>query len=227
MKKINLVLADDELLFRQGIKALLSKHNNLSVLFDVSNGEELIQFLSSTEELPEILLMDLKMPIMNGVEATKVIKQKFPEIKIIALTSYFSKPFIVNMISLGAVAYLAKNSSPALMLKTISEVSEKGFFYDQKVMTYIHEGLLNPKEKKVKSKFDATYFTERELEVLQLITQQYTTHEIGDQLFISPRTVEGHRNNLMLKTGVKNMAGLVIYGLKNKLVTIDSIDFDF
>ena len=161
------------------------------------------------------------MPNLNGVETTKLIRKEFPDIKIIALTSYFSKPFIVNMISIGAVAYLAKNSTPSLMITTIEEVAEKGFHYDQKVMKFIQESLISPSNKRLKSNFDTTYFTKREIEVLELICKQFTTNEIGDKLFISPRTVDGHRNNLLLKTESKNVAGLVVYAIQNKLISLD------
>ena len=218
-KTITLALADDELLFRQGLKAILGKLKNIDILFDAVDGNDLMDQLRSATVLPEVIITDLKMPGLNGVEATKLIRKEFPDIKIIALTSYFSKPFIINMISIGAVAYLAKNSTPKLMLTTIEEVAEKGFYYDAQVMKFIHEGLLNS-EKKLKSKFDTTYFTNREKEVLELICKQCTTNEIAEALFISPRTVEGHRNNLLLKTESKNVAGLVIYAIQQKIVTL-------
>ena len=218
-KTITLALADDELLFRQGLKSILGKAKNLDILFDAEDGNDLMIKLRSADILPEVIITDLKMPNLNGVEATKLIRKEFPDIKIIALTSYFSKPFIINMISIGAVAYLAKNSTPKLMLTTIEEVAEKGFYYDTQVMKFIHEGLLNS-EKKLKSQFDTTYFTNREKEVLELICKQCTTNEIAETLFISPRTVEGHRNNLLLKTESKNVAGLVIYAIQQKIVTL-------
>jgi DNA-binding NarL/FixJ family response regulator len=225
MDKINIALADDELLFLQGLKAILGNEERINILFDAKDGDELIQQLREAKILPEIVVTDLKMPNLNGVEVTKIIHKEFPEIKVIALTSYFSKPFILNMISIGAVAYLAKNSTPALMIKTIEEVYEKGFYYDGKVMQYVHESITNPKDKKIKSTFDTNYFTKREIEVLDLICKQFTTVDIGEKLFISPRTVEGHRNNLLLKTESKNVAGLVIYALKNKLVSLDNNSF--
>ena len=218
---ITLAIADDELLFRQGLIAILSKSKYLNILFDADNGKDLIEKLRSSKTLPEIVITDLKMPELNGVEATKLIRKEFPSIKIIALTSYFSKPFIINMLSIGAVAYLAKNSTPKLMLTTIEEVSEKGFYYNDQVMKFIHESIANPENKKIKSKFDNTFFTKREKEVLQHICLQKTTNEIAESLNISPRTVEGHRNNLLIKTESKNVAGLVIYAIENKLVTIN------
>ena len=223
--KIKIVLADDELLFRQGLRAILENNENIEVLFGTENGQDLIQSLRTAEQLPEIVITDLKMPELNGVEVTKLIRNEFPQIKVIALTSYFSKPFILNMISIGAVAYLAKNSTPALMIKTIEEVAKKGFYYDDQVMQYIHESIINPADKKVKSSFDTNYFTKREIEILELICKQFTTSDIAEKLFVSPRTVEGHRNNLLLKTESKNVAGLVIYALKNKLVSLENNSF--
>ncbi|MEJ6792807.1 MAG: response regulator transcription factor [Lacinutrix sp.] len=205
--KIKIALADDELLFRQGLKTILESNDTIDVLFDTENGQHLIDLLTNTKILPEIVITDLKMPELNGVEVTKPIRKRFPNIKVIALTSYFSKPFILNMISIGAIAYLAKNSTPDLMIKTIVEVSKKGFYYDEQVMKYIHESIVNPTDKKVKSNFDTNYFTKREIEVLKLICKQLTTNDIAETLFISPRTVEWHRNSLLLKTESKNIAG--------------------
>lgn len=219
-KIIKIALVDDELLFRQGLKSILSLDKEIEILFDASDGEDLLKQLKGASVLPDIIVTDLNMPILNGVETTKVLRTDYPEIKIIALTSYFSKPFIVNMISLGAVGYLAKNSTPELMITTIKKVNEVGFYYDQQVMKHIQDGLLNPSKKLTRSKFDNAYLTRREKEVLELICKEYSTNEIAETLSISPRTVEGHRNNLILKTGVKNIAGLVVFALSNNLVSI-------
>lgn len=219
--KITLALADDELLFRQGINAILSKHQDFEVLFDAADGSELINLLRATEQLPQIVITDLNMPELSGVEVTKIIKDEFPDIKIIALTSYFTKPFVLNMISSGAVAYLAKNSTPKLMIHTILQVAEKGFYYDETVLKFIQEGMLSGGLNKVRSKFDAKFISRREREVLELICQQFTTPEIAEKLFISPRTVEGHRTNLLLKTDSKNIAGLVVFAIQNEMVDLN------
>lgn len=219
--KITIALADDELLFRQGLMSILSNEDNIDVLFDAEDGKDLLDKLRASKTKPSIIITDLKMPNLNGVEVTKIIRKQFPDIKIIALTSYFTKPFIVNMISIGAVAYLAKNSTPALMLKTINEVSKKGFFYNGKVLKYVQDDMSKTKTKKAKINFDTTHFTKRELEILKLICKQLTAKDIAEKLYISDRTVEGHRNTLLTKTDSKNIAGLVIYALKHKLVNLD------
>ncbi|MEE9407022.1 MAG: response regulator transcription factor [Polaribacter sp.] len=220
MKKINIVIADDEQLFRSGIHFLLAREQNFNIIFEAENGKELIDFIANTEEFPDVILMDLKMPEMNGVEATKVIHKTHPDIKIIALTSYDGKSFITNMIDVGASSYLLKNTSPKMVVHTINEVYEKGFYYDEKVLKIIHENIISSSGKRIKSDLDKKLLSKREIDVLELICEQCTTSEIAEKLFISPRTVEGHRNNLLLKTQSKNVAGLVIYGIQKKLVEI-------
>mgnify|MGYP000383259802 FL=1 len=220
MKKINIVIADDEQLFRSGIKFLLEREENFNVIFEAENGKELIDFTTNTEEFPDVILMDLKMPEINGIEATKIIHKTHPDIKIIALTSYGGKSFITNMIDVGASSYLMKNTSPKMVVHTINEVFEKGFYYDEKVLSIIHENIISSSGKRIKSDLDKKLLSNREIDVLELICEQYTTSEIAEKLFISPRTVEGHRNNLLLKTQSKNVAGLVIYGIQKKLIEV-------
>ena len=124
------------------------------------------------------------------------------------------------MIDVGASSYLLKNTSPKVVIHTINQVFEKGFYYDDKVLKTIHENLLSSSGKKIKSDLDKKLLSNREREVLELICAQLTTSEIAEKLFISPRTVDGHRNNLLLKTGSKNVAGLVIYGIQKKLIEL-------
>jgi len=218
---IKIAIADDEELFRQGISFILNKEMNFEIIIQAADGADLIEQLSVCDDLPEIILMDLKMPNLNGVEATKIIKKGYPDVKIIAITSYYSKPFISNMIATGAVAYLAKNTPPKEVIATVNAVAVKGFCYNENVMQVIQENMLNPNAKPTRSYFDVDYLTKREAEVLKLICDQKTTNEIADQLFISPRTVEGHRNNLLLKTEAKNTAGLVIFAFQHKIVVLE------
>jgi len=216
---IKIILVDDEVLFRKGISFLLSREENIEVIFEASDGVELIDFLKGDNPKPDIVIMDLKMPLLNGIEATKIIHRDFSDIKIIALTSYDSKSFIANMIDVGAVSYLVKNTTPQELFATINEVSTKGFYYSEYVMDIIQNDLIA--NKKTKCSFDTSFITSRELEVLQLICKQKSTVEIGEKLFISPRTVEGHRNNLLLKTESKNIAGLVVYAIQNAIVSLE------
>ncbi len=221
--KIKVVLADDEELFRVGMSHILSKDDEIEIIFQASNGKELIEYLTSSKELPDIIIMDIKMPELNGVEATKSIHQEYPEISIIALTTYNTKPFIRNMIDVGASAYLVKNSPTQKVLHTIKQVYYNGFYYDSFVMEAV-KSLKNSERSESRTFFDDDFITQREKEVLELICRQKTSQEIADQLFISKRTVEVHRKNLLEKTGVKNLAGLVVFAIKNNLVSLSIIE---
>jgi len=216
--KINVAIVDDEELFRVGISYILSRDEKINIVFDASNGEELLTYLSETSALPDVIIMDIKMPKLNGVEATKIITKTYPQISIIALTTYNTKPFIRNMIDVGASAYLVKNSSPSEVLHTIKQVYFNGFYYNKEVLKIINRRFSLNKNGSKKSVFDDKFLTSREKEILELICHQYTTAEIGDKLCISPRTIEVHRKNLLVKAGVKNSAGLVIFAITNNLV---------
>ncbi|KFF04079.1 response regulator transcription factor [Flavobacterium reichenbachii] len=218
-ESIKIALVDDEVLFRKGIAFLLQREDNIEILFEASNGIELISQLDENEVKPDIIVMDLKMPVLNGVEATKIIRKSFPDIKIIALTSYDSKSFIANMINVGAVAYLIKNTTPKDLIITINEVSKKGFYYNENVLKTIQETIISSKN--TRGVLETSFLSPREIEILQLICQQKTTSEIAEHLFLSPRTVEGHRNNLLLKTESRNIAGLVVYAIQNEIATLN------
>ena len=218
MNKIKLLLADDEELFRKGISFLLQRQDNIQILYEANNGSEVLEYLKSSSIHPDIILMDLKMPMLNGVEATKLINKEFPSIKIIALTSYNTKSFIANMIDIGAASYIVKNSSPEEMITTINQVIEKGFYYNEEVLNVIQENLINNNRKNIF--FEDIILTKREREILELICNQNSTQQIAEKLFISPRTVEGHRNNLLLKTDSQNSAGLVVFAIQNKIVIL-------
>ncbi|WP_316635689.1 response regulator transcription factor [uncultured Flavobacterium sp.] len=215
---IKIALVDDEVLFRKGISFLLQREDNIEVVFEASNGEDLISKLEEIETKPDIIIMDLKMPVLNGVEATKIIRKLFPEIKIIALTSYDTKSFIANMIQVGAVAYLIKNTTPKDLIRTINEVNKKGFYYNKNVLRTIQETIVSSKN--TKGNLETSFLSPREIEILQLICQQKTTSEIAEKLYLSPRTVEGHRNNLLLKTESRNIAGLVVYAIQNEIADL-------
>lgn len=215
---IKIALVDDEVLFRKGIAFLLQREDNIEIIFEASNGEELVNKLLENEVKPDIIIMDLKMPVLNGVEATKIIRKSFPEIKIIALTSYDSKSFIANMIQVGAVAYLIKNTTPKDLIKTINEVNKKGFYYNESVLKTVQETIVSSKNSK--GNLETSFLSPREIEILQLICLQKTTSEIAEHLFLSPRTVEGHRNNLLLKTESRNIAGLVVYAIQNEIAVL-------
>jgi DNA-binding NarL/FixJ family response regulator len=217
---IKIILADDEELFRKGVSFLLQREENIEIVFEASNGQELIDYLHQNENYPDIILMDLKMPFLNGVEATKIIHKDFPVIKVIALTSYNTNSFIANMIDVGAASYLVKSASPQEMIDTVNEVAEKGFFYNENVMQVIQQDIVKSSSN-ARSVLDSDYFTNREREILLMICQQYSNVEIAEKLFISARTVEGHRTNVLVKSGARNIAGLVVFAIQNKIISLE------
>jgi DNA-binding NarL/FixJ family response regulator len=215
---IKIVVVDDEVLFRKGIIFLLQREKSFNVVHEAGDGEELIAYLKETPELPDIILIDINMPNINGVEATKSIRKDYPDSKIIALTSYHTPLFIANMIQEGAASYLIKNAHPEEMIRTIKEVADKGFYYNEKVLQVLSDNI-SP-NKTLMNVLSDDFLTPREKEVLELICLQYNTSEIADKIFLSPRTVEGYRNTLLLKTQTKNVAGLVVFAIQNRLVNL-------
>lgn len=220
--KIKIILVDDEVLFRKGISFILQRDGRFEIIAEASNGQELIDVLESGIN-PQIILMDLKMPLLNGVETTKIVNERFKECRVIALTSYNTPAFIANMIQIGASSYLVKSSSPEEVVTTIAEVADKGFYYNEHVMKVIHANIIQNKGEQIKSVFDVNHLTPREKEVLELICKQYSTNEIADKLCVSPRTIDGYRNQLLEKSGAKNMAGLVVFAIQNNFVDLDKI----
>lgn len=217
--KIKIIIADDEDLFRNGIYYILMA-NDFDVVFEASNGAALMEYLRNTLQHPDVILMDIKMPMLNGVEATKQIAIQFPDIKIIALSSYITSTFISNMLLVGAVSYIPKNASPQEMITTINNVVETGYYYNDFMRQYISQSKLESTLHD-RTIFDDNLLTKREYEILQLICKQKSATEIAELLDLSPRTIEGHRNNLLIKTVSKNVAGLVLYAIRNKMIDLD------
>jgi DNA-binding NarL/FixJ family response regulator len=214
---IQIALADDEALFRRGMRLILEDYPDIRVAFEAENGEDLLQKIRQAADPPDVLLLDLKMPVLSGVEAARIIREQFPSILIVVLSSHVSKSFIINMIEIGAAAYLGKNAHPDEVIETVRTVREKGFFYNAMVMEVIRDTMSGKPIPRPTHDFEVE-LTAREKEVLQLICAEYTTQEIAEKLFISARTVDGHRNNLLSKLGCRNTAGLVVYAIQHNLV---------
>jgi DNA-binding NarL/FixJ family response regulator len=217
---IYVAIADDEALFRRGMRLILQDYDDLRIVLEAENGEDLLSKIRASDELPDVLLLDLKMPGMSGIEAAEVIRREFPSILIVVVSSHVSKAFILNMIEMGAAAYLGKNAHPDEVVETIRMVRARGFYYNAAVMETIRENIMGKNPVKPQRGFQVE-LTSREKEVLQLICEECTTQEIADRLFISSRTVEGHRNNLLSKLGCRNTAGLVVYAVQSGLVKIE------
>ncbi len=216
MTPIKIALADDEALFRQGLKLLIDSIPDIEVVLEAGDGQELLDLLAECTELPDILLLDLQMPVLDGVKTTQQLHKKFPSIDVIVLSTHFTRSFITNMIDMGACSYVAKDTDPKDLAYTIREVYRNGFYYSKPVIEFLNKKSL---AKNTKSGFSIS-LTAREIDVLELICNQMTTAEIAEALYISPRTVEGHRKNMLSKLNCKNTAGLVVYALENNLVQL-------
>lgn len=213
MNKVDIYIVDDHGLFRQGLKLLLSNLSFIDKIFEANNGEEFITGLKNNPV--DVALVDIEMPVMNGIEATKRAREIQPGIKILALSMYSDKNYYLSMIDAGACGFLLKNSNFEEVEKAITDVcNDKSYISIEilnDIMKYPDKANLNVIESEL---------TERETEVLLLICKGQTNNEIADKLVLSKRTVDKHRENLLLKTQSKNTANLVIYAIKNGLLQI-------
>jgi DNA-binding NarL/FixJ family response regulator len=218
MKTITIAIADDQLLFRRGMAAIINNFEGMSVVCETDNGNKLLTFLETTTQRTDVILMDLSMPELNGIDTMKIIHEKYPDQKVIILSIHNEEKFVVHLIELGANAYLFKNAEPQDVENAIRGVVEKGFYFSESLMLTFQKRLNNKKTHVSVHDNIPISLTTREIEILNLICQELTAQEIAEKLFISVRTVDGHRNNLLEKTGARNTAGLVIFAIKNNLV---------
>jgi DNA-binding NarL/FixJ family response regulator len=215
--KINVVITDDHKLFRKGMVALVEDFEFIGEIAEAGNGAELLGVLAGMKQLPDVILLDLKMPVMDGVEAHEKIRQLYPEIKVIILTMEDDEQYILHLISEGVNGYLFKNADPEEVENAIIKVMEKGLCFPENISDIVIRNL--SKKEKPEIVFNPG-FTEREQEVLALICEQYTAAEIADELNVSVRTAEGYRQKLLEKSGTKNTVGLIINALKYNWVTL-------
>ena len=217
---IRLAIADDHQLFVEGMRLLLDRFPDVELTIAATSGQELIAAI--TADPPDVVLLDLKMPGMDGLEVLRQLKKQYPQMGIIILSLQDNERLVARLMEEGASAYLLKNEQPATVHQAICSVYETGYFFSD----YVGRALLNNRNGKSNAQADlraiqASGFSARELEVLQLICKQHTTVEIAKLLFITPRTVEGHRKSLLAKSDTKNVAGLVVYAMRNGLVDLE------
>lgn len=216
---IKIAIADDHELFRKGIKNILQEYTKFTIIFEADNGRTLLEKIKCSHEMPDVVLLDIRMPIMDGFETAETLIKNFPSIKIIVLSMHDGARHIIRMIELGANGYLFKNAHPQEVIKSIELVLENDYYFNSKINTLLQK-VIRYKGKKSGDREIPVVITKREQEVLELICKQNTNNEIAKILFLSSRTIEGHRKNLITKLGVKNIAGLVVYAIKEELVYI-------
>lgn len=211
--RIRIALVDDQQLFREGLKMILSDYPDFEVVFEADHGKQFFQRLAY--EPVDVVILDVEMPIMDGIETLTQLREQDPDTRVVMLTMHESERLINHLMQLGANGFLLKDENPEVVRTAVERVAAEGIFFRD----YVSKALLKGGRTRARSNsFLGPDISERELEVLALICQEYTSKEIGEKLFISTRTVEGHRRSRQEKTGARNIVGLVLYAVKNGIV---------
>lgn len=215
MQVIRVGIADDHKIFRKGVILSLRQYTNISFVMEAENGDDLLEQLKTNQ--PDIILLDLRMPGKDGIETTKEISKRYPNIKIIIITMFEDERYVSHLMENGANGYLLKNSEPAEIKKAIMEAFVRGYY----LSNFVNRILLKKSSARMKnapSLNNEIVISEREKEVVSLICREFTATEIAEKLSISPRTVESIKDRLMERFGLKNTAGLVFFAVKNELI---------
>ncbi len=215
MNEITVAIADDHKLFRKGVILSMRPYTNIKFIFEADNGEDLLAKIAETQ--PNVVLCDLKMPIKDGIDSTKMITKLYPDIRVIILTMYEDERFVGHLMDCGAAGYLLKITDSSEIRKAIMDVMRTGFYLNP----FVNKVLI--KKNYSKQKFNPSLtsevvLSEREKEVLTLVCMEFTAAEIAQKMDISARTVEAIKDRLMERFGVKNSVGLVFYAMKNSLI---------
>ena len=212
VKELKIVIADDHKMFIDGIRSLLKKEAQLNFVHEALNGEDALSYIRYNAI--DLLITDISMPGMSGTELTKIIKTEFPNIKVLVLTM-FNDPAIINdILQSEAEGYILKNTGKQELLSAINKIMDDGTFYSNEVMSL----MLSHNKKRSSPQTEKEQLTVRELEILKLVCEEYTTAAIAEKLFISPRTVETHRKNILEKTRSKTIVGLIKYAFENNII---------
>jgi len=221
MTTITIAITDDDALIVSLLQGYLQSIEGMNVQLTANSGEQLLAALAAADTLPDIVLLDLKMAGMDGIEVTQHLKDSYPDIKVIVISSHYQKLFMGFMLKTGVAAFLPKGISPVELVDIIRIVYKQGYFFKEDQMAALREQIPAKAPKPVLH--EEELLSEREIDVLKLICQQKTAKEIGDMLFITQRTAEGHKNNLFAKTGAKNIAGLVIYAIQQGIIRVEEL----
>ncbi len=218
---IHVGLVEDQLLFREGMKAILNNWADTRVVFESADGYSVIDKLGESAIIPDVMLVDLSLPSyqqkdFSGLDVTRCLIHAYPQMKILILSVHHDDNFINQLIENGAHGYLVKDSDPREVHEAVVSAHNKGSYINERSLKAIQRNM----GMKTKPRKMAVQITKREEEILQLVCQQHTAEEIAEKLFISVKTVNGHRNNLLQKTGSRNVTGLVLYAIKNSIITL-------
>ncbi len=216
--KIKIIIVDDHKMFREGLSYLLSKSNNIKVIAEANDGVKFLDLLKTTK--PDLVLMDINMPNMDGIEATQKAIKKYPKLKIIALSMNGDEVFYYKMINAGVSGFVLKKSGSEELGEAIETVMKGNDYFSQELLKNVIINLGKQGQAKTEKRTQFPELSEREVEVLKLICNGYVNKEIAEKLFISPRTVENYRTKLIDKTGAKNTSNLIMIAIKNELITI-------
>jgi len=214
-QQIKVSIADDHKIFRDGIKMALKDRDYLKILWEAEDGKDLMHKLKLKQ--PDVLLMDIRMPEIDGVNAIGILRKEYEDIKIIVLTMYDDQEMITKMMEMGANAYLTKTTDPDEIYQAIITCMNDDFYFNDLVNKAV---LLKLQHKKAVKQFypNPVKFSEKEIRILKCIAEDKTTEEISKEVFLSPRTIETIRQNMKQKVGAKTIAGLVMYAMRNKLL---------
>ncbi len=215
MAEIKVAIADDHKIFRKGVILSLRHYSNLKFVLEAENGEELLNGISQAQ--PDVVLMDLRMPIKDGIETTKQISKLYPHISVIVLTMHEDERFVNHLMENGAHGYLLKSTDPSEIKKAITDVVSKGFYLNNFVNRILLKKSHN-KSRTLPSLNTTLDVSEKERNVLNYICMEFTSIEIGEKMHISSRTVESIKEKMMERFGLKNTAGLVFFAVKNNLI---------
>ncbi|MCO4294794.1 response regulator transcription factor [Solitalea sp. MAHUQ-68] len=217
-QEIKIIIADDHEIFRDGLSLVLKKEKDFNLVDQAVNGIDLINKINIHH--PDVVLTDIKMPGMDGIEATKSIQEKFPNVKIIALSMFDEDNLIAEMFEAGAKGYLLKNAHKNEIIEAVKTVYDDGNYFCEAASMKLVKMLAKNKQSAKQPQIE---FNDRELDIIKLICKQLTAQEIADKVFLSKRTVEGYRMRILEKMNVKNTAGVVVYALRNQLITEEEI----
>jgi DNA-binding NarL/FixJ family response regulator len=213
MAIIKYIIADDHKIFRQGLKLSIMDDHKLKCVGEAANGEEVLELLP--KQKPDVILLDIKMPGMDGIATLNHIREMALDVKVIIVTMFEDDHFIIHLMEAGANGYLFKSAEPEEIKTAIKTVFEHGYYFNDQVSTVMLKTIVKKDDKKNKPQIK---LNERELQVLKLICEERTAQEIGQQIFLSARTVEGIKSSLIEKLDVRNTTGLVVYALRNGIV---------